>query len=78
VVFPEGDNDKILRACHSILEEKIATPILLGNAASIQAKTAELGLDLNRRTDRRSRRHRRCAKLHPGTVPPASAPGCDR
>lgn len=46
VVFPEGDNEKILRACHSILEEKIATPILLGNAATIQAKTAELGLDL--------------------------------
>ena len=46
VVFPEGDNEKILRACHSILEEKIATPILLGNAATIQAKAAELGLDL--------------------------------
>lgn len=46
VVFPEGDNEKILRACHSILDEKIATPILLGNAATIQAKTADLGLDL--------------------------------
>ncbi len=46
VVFPEGDNEKILRACHSILDEKIATPILLGNAATIQSKTAELGLDL--------------------------------
>jgi malate dehydrogenase (oxaloacetate-decarboxylating)(NADP+) len=46
VVFPEGDNEKILRACHSILEEKIATPILLGNDATIHAKTAELGLDL--------------------------------
>ncbi len=46
VVFPEGDNEKILRACHQILEEKIATPILVGNAATIQAKTAELGLDL--------------------------------
>ena len=46
VVFPEGDNEKILRACHSILDEKIATPILLGNAATIHAKTAELGLDL--------------------------------
>jgi malate dehydrogenase (oxaloacetate-decarboxylating)(NADP+) len=46
VVFPEGDNEKILRACHSILEEKIATPILLGNAATIHAKTLELGLDL--------------------------------
>ncbi|MBZ5667129.1 MAG: NADP-dependent malic enzyme [Acidobacteriia bacterium] len=46
VVFPEGDNEKILRACHSILDEKIATPILIGNAATIQAKAAELGLDL--------------------------------
>jgi malate dehydrogenase (oxaloacetate-decarboxylating)(NADP+) len=46
VVFPEGNNEKILRACHSILDEKIATPILLGNAATIQSKTAELGLDL--------------------------------
>ena len=46
VVFPEGDNEKILRACHSILEEKIATPILLGKAAIIHAKTAELGLNL--------------------------------
>jgi len=46
VVFPEGDNEKILRACHQILEEKIATPILVGNAAIIHAKTAELGLDL--------------------------------
>jgi malate dehydrogenase (oxaloacetate-decarboxylating)(NADP+) len=46
VVLPEGDNEKILRACHTLLEEKIATPILLGNAATIHAKTAELGLDL--------------------------------
>ena len=46
VVFPEGDNEKILRACHSILDEKIAMPILVGNAATIAAKAAELGLDL--------------------------------
>jgi len=46
VVFPEGDNEKILRASHSILDERIATPILLGNAANIMAKAAELGLDL--------------------------------
>ncbi|MGA8067826.1 MAG: phosphate acyltransferase, partial [Terriglobales bacterium] len=46
VVFPEGDNEKILRACHLILEEKIATPILLGKVAAIQAKTTELGLNL--------------------------------
>jgi len=46
VVFPEGDNEKILRACHAILDEGIATPILLGDAAIICAKTEELGLDL--------------------------------
>ncbi len=33
VVFPEGDNDKILRACHILAEEKIARPTLLGQTA---------------------------------------------
>src|SRR5580700_3632759 len=46
VVFPEGDNEKILRASHSILEEKIATPILIGNPETIHAKEVQLGLDL--------------------------------
>jgi malate dehydrogenase (oxaloacetate-decarboxylating)(NADP+) len=46
VVFPEGENEKILRACHSLLEEKIAIPVLLGKPAVIQAKTSALGLDL--------------------------------
>jgi len=46
VVFPEGDNEKILRASHSILEEKIATPILICNSGTIHAKAAQLGLDL--------------------------------
>ncbi|HKN72957.1 MAG TPA: phosphate acyltransferase, partial [Terriglobales bacterium] len=46
VVFPEGENEKILRACHSLMEEKIAVPILLGRAAVIQAKALDLGLDL--------------------------------
>ncbi|MGZ4732649.1 MAG: phosphate acyltransferase, partial [Terriglobales bacterium] len=46
VVFPEGENEKILRACHWLLEEKIASPILLGNPAVIEARTSDLGLDL--------------------------------
>jgi malate dehydrogenase (oxaloacetate-decarboxylating)(NADP+) len=46
VVFPEGDNEKILRACHCLLEEKIAVPILLGDAATIHAKATDLSLDL--------------------------------
>jgi len=46
VVFPEGDNEKILRACHTILEEKIARPILIGNPGTIHPKAAQLGLNL--------------------------------
>ena len=46
VVFPEGDNEKVLRACHILLEEKVATPILLGNEKSIRSKAADLSVDL--------------------------------
>jgi len=46
VVFPEGENEKILRASHSLVEEKIAKPILLGDSATIQARVKELGLNL--------------------------------
>ena len=46
IVFPEGENDKILRACHILLDENIAQPILLGNEERIRAKAEELGLRL--------------------------------
>jgi malate dehydrogenase (oxaloacetate-decarboxylating)(NADP+) len=45
-VFPEGENEKILRACHILVEEKIANPILLGDVATLQAQAKELALDL--------------------------------
>ncbi|HEX6502913.1 MAG TPA: NADP-dependent malic enzyme [Terriglobales bacterium] len=47
VVFPEGDNEKILRACHLLVEEKIAKPLLLGNEHIIRAKATEAGVDLD-------------------------------
>jgi malate dehydrogenase (oxaloacetate-decarboxylating)(NADP+) len=47
VVFPEGDHEKILRACHALIEENIAVPILLGEAGAIRRNIAELGLELN-------------------------------
>jgi malate dehydrogenase (oxaloacetate-decarboxylating)(NADP+) len=47
VVFPEGDNEKILRACHTLIEENIAVPILLGDPSTIRRNVAELGLNLN-------------------------------
>jgi malate dehydrogenase (oxaloacetate-decarboxylating)(NADP+) len=46
VVFPEGDHEKVLRACHTLVEENIAVPILLGNTEAIHRKIPELGLDL--------------------------------
>ena len=46
VVFPEGENEKILRACHFLVEEKIAKPILLGSLTAIQNRALELGLSL--------------------------------
>jgi malate dehydrogenase (oxaloacetate-decarboxylating)(NADP+) len=47
IVFPEGDNEKILRAVHVLIEEGIAQPILIGNQEKIAAKMEELGLDFN-------------------------------
>jgi malate dehydrogenase (oxaloacetate-decarboxylating)(NADP+) len=47
VVFPEGDEDKILRACQILLDEKIAQPILLGDEVKIRRKMEELRLHLS-------------------------------
>ena len=47
IVFPEGDEDKILRAAQVIVDEGIAEPILIGEEAEIRAKIAELKLDLD-------------------------------
>ncbi|MCO5141899.1 MAG: NADP-dependent malic enzyme [Oligoflexia bacterium] len=45
IVFAEGENDKILKAAQIVLEEKIATPILLGNKSIILNKINQYGLD---------------------------------
>ena len=42
VVFPEGEERKILRACHILQEEGIARPILIGNEQTIRERMAEL------------------------------------
>jgi malate dehydrogenase (oxaloacetate-decarboxylating)(NADP+) len=46
IVFPEGSEDKILRASQIILDEEIATPIVLGDAALIRDKIRMLDLNL--------------------------------
>jgi malate dehydrogenase (oxaloacetate-decarboxylating)(NADP+) len=47
IVFPEGNEEKILRATQIILDEEIAMPILLGDAKVIQEKVKMLELDLD-------------------------------
>lgn len=47
IVFPEGEELKILRASHILLEDKIATPILLGSEAKIKALMAEHNISLD-------------------------------
>lgn len=47
VVFPEGDNEKMLRAAQTLIDEGIAKPILIGNSIKIRDKIDELGLNLD-------------------------------
>ena len=47
IAFPEGDNEKILRAAQILVEEGIAQPILIGDLKKITKKMADLNLDLN-------------------------------
>jgi malate dehydrogenase (oxaloacetate-decarboxylating)(NADP+) len=47
VVFPEGSHEKILRACHVLLEEKIAIPVLVGHDNEVEKAAAELGISLD-------------------------------
>jgi len=45
IVFPEGSNAKILRACDIIMSEGIAEPILIGNEKRIKQSIETLGLE---------------------------------
>ncbi|MBI4535625.1 MAG: NADP-dependent malic enzyme [Ignavibacteriae bacterium] len=47
IVFPEGEEEKILRAAQIIVDERIAQPILLGSRTLIHQRIKDLGLDLN-------------------------------
>ncbi|MGR3219336.1 MAG: NADP-dependent malic enzyme [Candidatus Anammoxibacter sp.] len=46
IVYPEGENEKILRASSIVVDENIAKPILLGNRKKIMEKIEELHLSL--------------------------------
>ena len=46
VVFPEGLDERIIRAASRLAEEKLITPILVGNIEQVQAKAQEVGVSL--------------------------------
>ena len=47
IVFPEGDNEKIIRAAKELVEEGIAKPILIGDRKKIVQKMADLHIELD-------------------------------
>ncbi len=47
VVYPEGNNTKIIRAAIRVMEEHIAIPVLLGNKAEITDLLSKHGLSSN-------------------------------
>jgi phosphate acetyltransferase len=47
IVFPEGLDERIVRATARLAEEKLITPILVGNIEQVQAKAKELGVSLD-------------------------------
>ncbi len=47
IAFPESTDERVLRAMHALIEDKIARPVLLGDAAAIRARAAELGIGVD-------------------------------
>jgi len=45
IVFPEGEEDKILHAAEILVDEKIAEPILIGSKQVINERIKTLGID---------------------------------
>jgi malate dehydrogenase (oxaloacetate-decarboxylating)(NADP+) len=50
IVFPEGEEPKILRASHILIHDQIAAPILLGSEAVIRQRARELNLNIDTAT----------------------------
>ncbi|MEH7074573.1 phosphate acetyltransferase [Neobacillus drentensis] len=47
IVFPEGLDERIVKAASRLAAEKLMTPILIGNIEQVQAKASELGVSLD-------------------------------
>ncbi len=47
IVYPEGEEEKIIRAANEVYLDEIGKPVLLGNTEIIKNKIIELGYDTN-------------------------------
>jgi malate dehydrogenase (oxaloacetate-decarboxylating)(NADP+) len=47
VAYAEGEDERVLRAVQTVVDERLARPVLIGRRSVIEAKTAELGLRLD-------------------------------
>ena len=47
IVFTEGEDERVLRACQAVLEETTETPILIGRPDVIAARAERAGLDVD-------------------------------
>lgn len=48
IVYPEGEEEKIIRAANAVYDENIGLPVLVGNEEKIKEKIIALGFDLNK------------------------------
>ncbi len=48
IILPETDDDRIYHATKQIIEENVATVILIGNKETIEAKASELSVDITK------------------------------
>ena len=46
IVYPEGENENIIRAANAVADEGIGFPILIGRKEIIEVKISELGFDV--------------------------------
>ncbi len=49
IVLPEGEDDRILKAAGRLIQHNVAELTILGEETQIRARSAELGVDLQRR-----------------------------
>ncbi|MFX8543038.1 phosphate acyltransferase, partial [Acinetobacter baumannii] len=51
VIFAEGEDERVLRAAQTLVDEGIASPVLIGRPYVIQTRIQSLGLRLKPEAD---------------------------